>query len=74
MGEAEARRLAHPQRRVRGAPHFAGQADLAEDAPSIRARPVAQARGERGDDGEVRRRLVDRQAAGDVDEDVVARP
>ena len=54
-----------------GGAHLAGQADLAEDCRRRPDRPVPDARGHRGDDREVRRRLVDGHAASDVHEDVL---
>ena len=71
--EPELSRLADAKRRLRGRPHLAGQPDLAKHDDVGRNRPVAQARRDGRDDGEVGRRLFDAHPAGDVHEDVVGR-
>src|SRR3954469_2018492 len=69
--EAHLRRFAHAQRRLRGAADLAREADLAEDSGAGANRPIAQARGDGADDGEIRGGLVDGHPSGHVDEDVL---
>ena len=70
--EPHLRRLADAQRPLAGAADLAGKTNLAEHGRRRTDRTVAQARRHGGDDREIGRGLVDRHAAGDVDEDVLA--
>src|SRR5262249_5853832 len=69
-GDAELPALVEPAVGLRRGPQAAGEADLAEDGEPFAERHPPRGRGERERDPEVRARLVDPHAAGDVDEDV----
>ena len=71
--EAEPGGLAQPPIEPRHRSQLAEQADLADRDGAGRDRPVAERRGEGQRDRQVERRLLDGQAAGEVDVDVVAR-
>ncbi len=70
--EAEFRRFLQPRRSLRHRPDRAGQRDLAEIDRIGGQRRVGKRGDERGGGGEIGGRLVDAQAAGDVEIDVVA--
>src|SRR5205814_1597389 len=67
--KAERGGLAGAQVGLRDAAHLAEKADLAEDDDVVRDGEVALRRDQRGDDAKVDGRLVDLQAAGEVDVD-----
>ena len=69
--ESLARRLARPRLGARDRAHLAGEPDLAPQHDVVGQRPAAHARRDRRDDGEVGGRLVDAQAARDVQEHVL---
>ena len=70
--EPEPRRLGEPDLRLRDRAHLAREPDLAEHERARRERAIAEARGERGDGGEVGGGIVHREAAGDVHEQIAA--
>src|SRR5262245_50783992 len=64
-------RLAHARLRLMDRPHLTREPDFADQQRARLDRPIEEARRDRGDRAEIRRGLVDREASGDVEKDVL---